>query len=299
VLAERRHQFHYELDRFRGLDSGFLFFYFNSLDQNSHMFWRNMDPESPLHAEAGGRYSDRIRDMYIAMDQVLAETVATLDERTILFAISDHGFAPFHRNFHANSWLLENGYLELKPGVRPESVAYLGGIDWQRTRAYAFGINCLYVNLRGRERYGAVSRGVEREELLAELVTKLEAVVDPENGKPVIKHAYRCDQEYRGPHAADGPDLILGYYRGFRGSNESALGRINESVFDDNQNKWSGCHCMAADEVPGILVCNRRLKVADPNLLDMAPTFLRLFDLAPSPEMLGRDLFAGELDERT
>ncbi|MFH1845447.1 MAG: alkaline phosphatase family protein [bacterium] len=295
VLEERLHQFHYELARFRGLDSGFLFFYFNSLDQNSHMFWRNMDPESPLHAAAGGLYPDRIRDMYIAMDEVLAESVANLEKNTTLFAISDHGFAPFHRNFHVNSWLRENGYLAVKQGVRPETVAYLSGIDWQRTRAYAFGINGLYVNLRGRERYGSVSRGVEREELLDELVAKLEAVVDHENGRPVIRHAYRCDKEYRGPHAADGPDLILGYYRGFRGSNDSALGRINESVFDDNRNKWSGCHCMAADEVPGILVCNRKLAVADPNLLDMAPTFLRLFDLVPTPEMRGRDLFAPDL----
>ena len=292
VLEERRRQFRYELDRFAGLDSGFLFFYFNSLDQNCHMFWRNMDPESPLHADAGGRHADRIRRMYVAMDQVMGEALAAVDERTTLVAVSDHGFAPFHRSFHLNTWLLENGYLALRPGVRPRDVAYLSGIDWRRTRAYALGINCLYLNLRGRERNGIVSRGAEREALLDELVARLEALEDPQHGRRAIRHVYRSDRVYTGPHRGDGPDLVLGYYRGYRGSNESALGRIPEPIFADNPLKWSGDHCMAADEVPGILVSNRKVERQDPSLLDMAPTFLSIFGLEPAPDMIGADVFA-------
>jgi predicted AlkP superfamily phosphohydrolase/phosphomutase len=127
--------------------------------------------------------------------------------------------------------------------------------------------------------------------LLTELVAKLEAVTDPATGDRVIRHAYRADQVYRGPHAADGPDLVLGYYRGYRGSNESALGKIPPEIFTDNSLKWSGCHCMAADEVPGVIVCNRRIAKPDPNLMDMAPTFLRCFGLTPPSEMRGSDIF--------
>jgi predicted AlkP superfamily phosphohydrolase/phosphomutase len=291
VLDERMRQFHFELDRFRSLDRGFLFFYFNSLDQNSHMFWRNMDADSPMHADAGGRHTARIRDMYAAMDRVLDEALAAVDEQTTLVAISDHGFAPFHRAFHINSWLLENGYLALRPGVRRQNVAYLAGIDWRRTKAYALGINCLYVNLRGREKQGIISRGQQREDLLQELVTKLEATVDSETGQRPIKYAYRSDQEYTGPHAGDGPDLVLGYYRGYRGSNESAMGKVSDEVFTDNLLKWSGCHCMAADEVPGIIVSNRKILKEDPSLLDMGPTFLNLFGLQVPSEMKGKDIF--------
>jgi predicted AlkP superfamily phosphohydrolase/phosphomutase len=291
VLAERMEQYEYELDRFRSLDRGFLFFYFNSLDQNSHMFWRNMDPESPTHESAAQQHRDRIRDMYIAMDEVLEKALAASDKQTVLFVVSDHGFAPFHRSFDVNTWLVENGYLVLNPGRTREDVAYLNGIDWRSTKAYALGINCLYLNMKGREKYGRVRPGQEREALVSELVESLESVVDPGTGARAIKHAYRTDKVYAGSGDGDGPDIILGYYRGYRGSNESALGKIADEVFSDNVLKWSGDHCMAADEVPGILLSNRKIKKIDPSLLDMAPTFLSLFGLTAPPEMIGRDIF--------
>ncbi len=293
VLEERMGQYRYELDRFRSLDSGFLFFYFNSLDQNCHMFWRNMDKDSPMHAETEGAYWDRIRDMYIAMDTVVEQALEAIDDHTALFVVSDHGFAPYHRSFHVNTWLQENGYLHLMRGVNREDVTFLGGVNWRVSKAYALGLNGLYINTRGRETKGVVNSGAEKTELLEQLVVELESIVDPVTGIRPIKHAYRADEVYTGPYAADGPDIILGYSRGYRGSNESALGKIFDSVFSDNINKWSGDHCMAADEVPGILLCNRKIKKDNPGLLDMAPTFLSLFNLKAAPEMTGRDIFAG------
>jgi predicted AlkP superfamily phosphohydrolase/phosphomutase len=231
--------------------------------------------------------------MYVAMDTVLEQALDAIDDKTVLFVVSDHGFAPYHRSFHANSWLLENGYLQLQRGREREDVAYLDGIDWRYTRAYALGINGLYLNVKGRERRGNVQRGPEREALLAELAQGLESIVDPVTGIRPIKHAYLADESYTGPYTNDAPDIILGYRRGYRGSNESALGRITNSLFSDNLLKWSGDHCMAADEVPGVLLCNRKIKMEDPSLLDMAPTFLSLFGLRPASQMLGRDIFAG------
>ena len=49
---------------------------------------------------------------------------------------------------------------------------------------------------------------------------------------------------------------------------------------------------MAAEEVPGILLCNRKIKTAAPTLQDMAPTFLRLFGLEPGADMAGRDILS-------
>jgi predicted AlkP superfamily phosphohydrolase/phosphomutase len=291
VLEERMAQFRYELDHFAGLESGFLFFYFNSPDQTCHMLWRNMDPGSPMHAHACGLYPERIRDVYQRLDGVLGLALETLGDDALIIAMSDHGFAPYNRSFHLNTWLHENGYLHLRPGVRPADVRFLSGIDWRRTRAYAIGINGLYLNQRGREARGVVARGAEREELLRELVTRLEAVTDPVDGAPAIKYAYRTDEIYQGPYQEIGPDIIVGYHRGYRGSNESALGEVPETVFEDNMLKWSGDHCMAADEVPGIIVANRPIAKDDPDLLDMAPTILRLFGLTPAPEMVGGDIF--------
>jgi predicted AlkP superfamily phosphohydrolase/phosphomutase len=290
ILAERLEQMRYELARFRGLRSGFLFFYFNNPDQQSHMFWRAMDATSPLHTESLA-FEQRIRQVYIALDGALGEVLAAVDHRTCVIALSDHGFAPYNRSFHVNTWLLENGYLALQPGVERDKVSYLSGIDWARTKAYALGINGLYLNLRERESRGCVAPG-DRTELLEELVTGLEAVIDPATGQRAIRHAYRADEVYHGPYTASAPDIILGYHRGFRGSNESALGEVAAVAFEDNRMKWSGDHCMAADEVPGVIVANRKILKDDPCLRDLAPTILAQFDLKPTPEMTGGDIFA-------
>jgi len=294
VLKERNRQFAEELKRFAAQDDGFLFFYYNSPDQTCHTFWRNMDHDHPMHDAEAAKHEGRIRDVYKACDDALGLALDTVGPETLVLAISDHGFAPYHRSFHANRWLLDHGYLTLREGVDPAEVEYLSGIDWRRTRAYAIGINGLYLNLRGRERRGSVDPGYERETLLQELVENLEAVIDPVTGERAIKYAYRTDEVYSGPEAINAPDIVFGYYSSYRGSNECALGEVPEHVFSDNMMKWSGDHCMAADEVPGVIICNRKIDKADPQLLDLAPTFLKLFGLDPLPEMVGSPIFEGE-----
>ncbi|MBU8869602.1 MAG: alkaline phosphatase family protein [Gemmatimonadales bacterium] len=291
VLRERLTQLDYELDRFSGLDEGFLFFYFNAPDQTCHMHWRNMDPDSPTHASADPRQAGRIAEMYVALDAALGDAMDKVGDDAVIMIMSDHGFAPWNRAFHVNTWLLENGYLFLKEGMDRENVEMLIGVDWSRTRAYALGINGLYLNLQGREKDGIVQPGAEQEALLAELKSKLEATVDPLSEEPAIKYAYRSDHTYHGPLKNAGPDIVMGYHRGWRGSNESALGSIPAEVFTDNLLKWSGDHCIAADEVPGILMTNKPILRADPGLVDMAPTILRLFGITPLPEMVGGSVF--------
>ncbi|MBC8423385.1 alkaline phosphatase family protein [bacterium] len=294
VLEERNKQFRLELERFAEQESGFLFFYYNSPDQTCHTFWRNMDHDSPMHDHDAEKHEGRIREIYMACDEVLGMALEYVNEETLVLAVSDHGFAPFHRAFHVNRWLLENGYLNLRAGVKASEVEYLSGIDWRRTRAYAIGINGLYLNQRERERRGTVDPDFEREPLLQELVEKLEAAVDPLTGERAIKYAYRTDEIYSGPATVDAPDIILGYFSGYRGSNESAMGEIPGTVFVDNMMKWSGDHCMAADEVPGVIISSRKIDKANPELLDLAPTFLKLFGLDPLPEMVGSSIFEGE-----
>ncbi len=294
VLQERLAQFDYELDHFARLDRGFLFFYFNAPDQSCHVLWRCFDEHSPNHAEADPDVRGRVRELYVALDGALGRALDTVGQQTLVMVVSDHGFAPFYRSVHVNAWLRQEGYLVLKDGVEPGTTELLAGIDWARTRAYAIGINGLYLNQRGRERDGIVEPGAEREALLQELVTKLEAAVDPARPGQPIRHAYRADQVYAETWRGRGPDLVLGYERGWRGSNESALGEVPAEVFADNLMKWSGDHCMAADVVPGTVISSRPFVQAGPGLEDLAPTILGLFGLDPLPGMTGRDLYQTE-----
>ena len=69
-----------------------------------------------------------------------------LKDGDLLFVISDHGFNSFRRGVNLNSWLHANGYLTLKDG-KDGSAEWLRDVDWSRTKAYAFGLGGIYVEV--------------------------------------------------------------------------------------------------------------------------------------------------------
>ena len=64
---------------------------------------------------------------------------------------------------------------------------------------------------------------------------------------------------------------------------DCATGVVAGPVFQDNVKAWSGDHCIDPRLVPGVLFCNRPIDEADPALIDIAPTALRLFGIEPPP----------------
>ncbi len=289
VFKERLKMLDAALDEY---ESGFNFFYFSTLDQSTHMLWRNMDPDHPAHTADAARHQLALRNLYARMDSVLAVVQKRLPPETALIVMSDHGFAPFYKKFNLNTWLYKNGFLRLNNPDELEEHHLLGDVRWSRTRAYALGINGLYINLRGRERHGSVRPGRDYEALIHELTARLIAVRDPESGEPVIGRVYRTSRIYHGNEQANAPDLIVGYHRGYRSSDQSALGNFTKDIITLNTSKWSGDHCMAAAEVPGVFLSNRKIAVEDPNLTDLAATILDYYGIPKTRGMVGRALFA-------
>ena len=93
-----------------------------------------------------------------------------------------------------------------------------------------------------------------------------------------------------GPYGDNGPDLIVGYNRGFRASWEGAVGRVTGAVFVDNTRAWSGDHCIDPRLVPGALFSNRPIHADDPGIADLAPTILEQFGVAVPGHMTGEAL---------
>ncbi len=99
--------------------------------------------------------------MYLQMDNILCKALERVDNETVLFVVSDHGFASFRRQVHLNRWLIENGYMHLKESDDREGSGLFRDVDWQKTRAYAVGFASIYINIAGREGSGIVKRGAE------------------------------------------------------------------------------------------------------------------------------------------
>ena len=289
VLAEHRRIFDAEFPRF---NRGVFFFYFSSLDLNSHMFWRLMDPKHPEYdATLAAQNGSAIEDFYEQMDQVLGEVLPRLDDHTTLLVLSDHGFAPYYRSFNLNTWLLDNGYIKLKNDASRNSSEPFANVDWTQTRAYGLGLNGLYINLRGRESNGIVEPGTAADSLMAEIRAKLLAVQDPKAKLPVITRVDLASEAYQGSYAREGPDLIVGYNRGYRAGWQTILGAFPPEEIEDNTNPWSGDHCMDYTLVPGVLLSNRKIAAEAPALTDIAPTILAEFGIAKAKGMIGQSVF--------
>ena len=281
VAEENRRQYRHVLEHF---DDGFLFYYFGNLDLVSHMMWRTMDSTHPAHDPvADAPYRNVIEELYVEADDIVGETLQSMGDDATLIVMSDHGFTSWTRAFNLNSWLRANGYIAFKNRSDQVGTGFFENVDWSRTQAYAIGFNSVYINVRGRERVGSVPRQ-QRRLVLDEIARNLVRFIDPKTGKPAVTKVYKRDQvfEDRG-HLDIGPDLIVGFARGVRGSDESALGTITREIITDNTGKWSGDHLMDHEAVPGVLFTNRPLQRAASSLKELGAAVLAEFGIEGFP----------------
>lgn len=243
VSESHRKLLHDCLDRFK---IGLLFFYFSEVDQNSHVLW--------------GRHEKELLETYRSVDRAIGEVLDRAGGATVI-VMSDHGFAAFDYAVNLNTWLRKEGFGE---------------------KAYAMGLNALYINTAGREKNGTVQPGAERNAVLADLVRKLRAF------QPAI-----ADVTILGKSASRyEPDAIVGYAPPYRASWETALGGAPDTeVIEPNNDAWIGDHCMSASAVPGSLLGTRKPRLADPSLKDLPVTILKEFGIRPDPRMTGRAIY--------
>lgn len=294
IDRERQDMFFAALDRLR---RGTLVCVFDATDRIQHMFWRYTEAGHPADPRNQGNgheveapHADAIEELYRHNDVLVGRVMAKMEKDDLLMVVSDHGFSSFRRGVNVNAWLLANGYLHLNEGA-DGAAEWLRDVDWSRTKAYALGLTGMFLNVHGREGEGIVQPGKELRALKAELVAKLTGLVDSERGEVGIREAFDTAKLYQGPYLRNAPDILLGYNAGYRTSWDCATGVVSGPVFEDNTKAWSGDHCIDPRLVPGVFFANREIDVADPALIDIAPTALTLFDLDPPRHMEGKALY--------
>ncbi len=242
ILRGRRHVLAAQLAGFR---EGVLASVFDSLDRVQHMFWRTRP--------------DIVEGWYVQLDELVGEVEGQLQRhgqaRVKTLIVSDHGIARYDHKVHLNRWLEEHGYLVKQAADGPDE---LKNVDWARTQAYAIGLNSLYLNLAGREGRGVVPPD-QAQALAGRLRNDLLAWQGPD-GRPVVGATWRRDECLMGSLAPYGPDVVVGYSPGYRGSPETGLGAWKQAAIEPNGDHWGADHCIDHRAVPGVLFCNRGLE---------------------------------------
>ncbi len=261
-------------------------------DRVGHVLWRLVDPAHPAYdAALAAKWGGGLLKAYQLMDDIVGEAMAAAEKKNAaLIVMSDHGFASFRKSVNYNTWLVQNGYLSLKAGVEVkdrnlellfDQGQFWENVDWSKSRAYAVGLGDLYINVRGREKFGTVAPGAEYDALKLELKQKLEQLVDPETGARPISRVIPREEAYKVFDPNLVPDLFITNTDGYRVSWQTSLGGIPKELFEVNKKVWSGDHCSVDPEiVKGIFFYNRRLaSQRAPYIADIYPTVLDLLSL--------------------
>ena len=273
VSNDELRMFNYELSHFK---RGILYLHYSVTDPNSHMLW--------------GKYDADVLKTYQRLDAEVGYVMRKAPGATLI-VMSDHGFESFKRAVNLNTWLYKEGFLALNnPADLGKEDGTLTHVDWAHTQAYAIGLNSLYLNLAGREKYGIVPPAM-KDQVAEKIVARLEALKDPLNGSQVVYKVYRSDQVYHGSATHLAPDMIVGWERGYRTSWETALGEIPTTLIEDNDDQWRADHCIAPELVPAVFLSNRKIKIDHPWLGDVTVTLLHAFGVPPARACAGIPYF--------
>jgi len=275
---------------------------FSFTDRVGHILWRYWDPEHPrFDPEKAPKYQEAMREAYRRMDRIVGRAMDMVDlDKTLFLVCSDHGFSSWRYQFSFNTWLVKNGYMTLKKNVLgrsmqlsdlTDSITPFEYVDWEKTKAYAFGLGMVFINLEGREPEGSV-KPEEYDALCRQLAAELEAYVDEKTGLKPVRKVYLRDEIYSGYDPETTPDLRVANALNFRVSWDTTLGGMPEAVTEINPRNWSGDHCsMDPRDVRGILFSSEPIQGDDPQMADLCPSILAAMGVTHDVAMDGRIIF--------
>jgi len=170
-------------------------------------------------------------------------------------------------------------------------------IDWARTRAFLIeNANEGYVriNLKGREPQGIVEQGGEYKRLCAMLADAARGLSNPANGRPAACAVHETDEIFAGPCRPTMPDVIINWDPEALVTTELAtqsygVARAAQPGFALSP-YYSGNHRPNAFMVAAGPAIRSGVVLENASVLDLAPTILAHFGMAPTGHMRGRVL---------
>ena len=84
-------------------------------DTVHHELWHIIDPTHPRYdAELNRQFAPQVLEYFKKIDESVGRLIATAPPNTFVAIMSDHGGGPFHKFFHVNNWLAQQGLLKFK-----------------------------------------------------------------------------------------------------------------------------------------------------------------------------------------
>ncbi len=265
----------------------FFMFVEIGLDRVQHAFWKYFDKEHHLYVP-GNKYENVVLEYYKYLDREIGEILKLVDKETRIIVVSDHGAKRMKGAFCVNQWLIEEGYLKLKPGVKIKRGMDLKeeDVDWKNTIAWAWGgyYARIFINVKGREREGVVDPD-DYEKVRDELAEKIRNIKGPKGEKWNTK-VYKPEELY--PVVRGDPADLFVYFDDLYWRAAGTIGYNTLYLPENDKGPDDAVH-----DYYGIFIFydpERDLggRYVDVDILDLAPTMLKLMGVEPPEYMRGR-----------
>jgi len=139
------------------------------------------DPDPRRRRTADRLMLATMRTMFRMVGRIRASCAG---DDTVVCVVSDHGNIPVDRWVNVHRIMEEEGWEVFKRDTKTGKWS----LDPRRTRAWNAGhASGIWINLRGRERWGCVEPGGDYEELREEVIQRFRSLSDPASGKPAFE----------------------------------------------------------------------------------------------------------------
>ena len=223
--------------REEGVEVIFSHFHGPDLSGHTYMQWLKDREDSP-HPEA--EFYKLHEATYAFTDAYIGEFLPMIDEGWTILLFSDHSLIcregnaqSIADNYGINIGVMEElGYTVMK---YDENGNMLHEIDWDKTRAIQQRCNSIYINLKGRDRYGIVDPA-DQYELEEQIITDLYGYKDKASGKRIVALAlHKKDANLLGLGGDyTGADIIFFLHESFVADHgeslSTAMGHADTSV---------------------------------------------------------------------
>jgi len=162
-------------------------------------------------------------------------------------------------------------------------------IAWDNTVAYNPTVNTIFINLKGREKYGIIEKN-EYEKIREEICKILKQLKDPETNQPVIGKIWKKEEIYSGRYFEKMPDLVVEPINETFYINYGFDNLWKFKLFSDPTPLTYSTHTRRGIFLaygPGI---KKGYEIKNAKIYDIAPTILYIFDLPIPNDMDGKVL---------
>lgn len=245
-------------------------------DRLHHFVWEFMENRDPY-------WTEEFYNIYRKIDSFIGILLNKIPNNSEIIILSDHGFTTLKKEVYINKWLFDNNYLKFVSQQPPENLTDIH----PESKAYSLIPGRIYINLKGREKTGSVSPGLEYERIREELRAKLKQLKDPETGENIITDVLTKEELYRSNSGITfNVDSTYNFNKEDSYYYAPDLVIINNRGYDLKGNLWMN-KLMDKGPIVGthtyddafLFIRNRKIIEEEISIIDVLPTIFELFNI--------------------